>query len=100
MTACISRFLPFEAIVGTLLHELVHNSIGPHRTPFKRLLAEITSECEILMCCMHPGTTVSIPTFDDCGQILGGDTEAMVAYSQRELSAYVVCPDPCMNSIV
>lgn len=39
-------FLPYEDILGTLLHELVHNVRGPHDAMFYAILDEITSECE------------------------------------------------------
>ena len=35
--------------VLVMLHELVHNDIGPHNKAFFKLLAEITEECEALM---------------------------------------------------
>ena len=35
------KFLPYEAIVGTMLHELCHNDIGPHNAQFYKLLDEI-----------------------------------------------------------
>mmetsp|Transcript_3432 Transcript_3432/g.6785 ORF Transcript_3432/g.6785 Transcript_3432/m.6785 type:complete len:470 (+) Transcript_3432:359-1768(+) len=45
----VNQFYPFEAIMGTLLHELTHNEIGPHNSSFYKLLDEITEECESLM---------------------------------------------------
>ena len=75
------RFLPFEAIVGTLLHELVHNSIGPHGKPFKSLLEKITKECE-----QH--IMKSIPVVVDCGYTLGGDTAAYEMYAQKDLARF------------
>eukprot|EP00898_Chlorokybus_atmophyticus_P001455 jgi/Chlat1/230/Chrsp1S03043 len=42
-------FFPFEHILGTMLHELVHNAHGPHDATFYKLLDEITTECEGLM---------------------------------------------------
>ena len=35
------KFLPYEAVVGTMLHELCHNDIGPHNAQFYKLLDEI-----------------------------------------------------------
>lgn len=35
------KFLPYEAIVGTMLHELCHNDVGPHNAQFYKLLDEI-----------------------------------------------------------
>ena len=41
-----TRLFPFEDIVGTLLHELVHNKFGRHDKFFYDLLVEIKIECE------------------------------------------------------
>ena len=35
-------FLPYESLLGTMLHELVHNVRGPHDAFFYKLLDEIT----------------------------------------------------------
>ena len=37
-----AAFLPYEHILGTLLHELTHIVHGPHQAPFYKLLDEIT----------------------------------------------------------
>lgn len=42
-------FLPFEDIIGTMLHELVHNRRGPHDAEFYRLLDKMKAELEALM---------------------------------------------------
>eukprot|EP00238_Polyblepharides_amylifera_P000288 CAMPEP_0196573552 /NCGR_PEP_ID=MMETSP1081-20130531/3438_1 /TAXON_ID=36882 /ORGANISM="Pyramimonas amylifera, Strain CCMP720" /LENGTH=461 /DNA_ID=CAMNT_0041891299 /DNA_START=29 /DNA_END=1418 /DNA_ORIENTATION=- len=42
-------FFPYEAIVGTLLHELTHIKVSPHNQDFYKLLDQITEECESLM---------------------------------------------------
>lgn len=42
------QFLPFEEIMCTLLHELVHNTIGPHNKAFYALYYELVRECELL----------------------------------------------------
>lgn len=39
---------PYEDILGTLLHELVHIEHGPHNAKFYQLLEEVTLECETL----------------------------------------------------
>ncbi|OQR94088.1 hypothetical protein ACHHYP_01856 [Achlya hypogyna] len=44
-----STFFPFEELLGTMLHELVHMEIGPHNTAFYKLLDELKSEMELLM---------------------------------------------------
>ena len=36
------QYLPYEAIIGTLLHELCHNEVGPHNAQFYKLLDQIT----------------------------------------------------------
>ena len=43
-----SNFLPFDDLVQTLLHELVHCVIGPHGPPFYALLDTLTRECDAL----------------------------------------------------
>lgn len=45
----VASFLPYESILGTLLHELVHNDIGPHDARFYKVLDEIKAECMELM---------------------------------------------------
>ncbi|KAJ9511375.1 hypothetical protein QJQ45_029812 [Haematococcus lacustris] len=42
-------FFPFEHVLGTLLHELVHNVQGPHNSVFYKLLDELNDECDELM---------------------------------------------------
>lgn len=42
-------FLPFESALDTLLHELVHNEIGPHSAKFFKKWDELRAECEKLM---------------------------------------------------
>ncbi|RHZ41516.1 hypothetical protein DYB31_013917, partial [Aphanomyces astaci] len=44
-----TTFLPFEEILGTMLHELVHMKIGPHDAPFYKMLDELTEDMENLM---------------------------------------------------
>ncbi|DBA69906.1 TPA: hypothetical protein ACH3X2_012403 [Trebouxia sp. C0005] len=44
-----SSFFPYEHLIGTMLHELVHNVQGPHNAVFYKLLDEITEECEGFM---------------------------------------------------
>lgn len=63
------EFLPYEALVGTMLHELTHNEHGPHDAKFYKLLDEITKECEDLMAKGISGTGQG---FDAPGKRLGG----------------------------
>ncbi|KAF0742743.1 hypothetical protein LEN26_017768 [Aphanomyces euteiches] len=44
-----SSFLPFEEILGTMLHELSHMLVGPHNAEFYKVLDELTTEMENLM---------------------------------------------------
>ncbi|ETV94772.1 hypothetical protein H310_11728 [Aphanomyces invadans] len=44
-----TTFLPFEDILGTMLHELVHMKIGPHNASFYKMLDELTREMENLL---------------------------------------------------
>lgn len=43
------EFLPFESILGTMLHELCHNTFGPHNASFFKLLDELSKELEDMM---------------------------------------------------
>ena len=36
-------FLPYESVLGTMLHELCHNVYGPHDAKFYKLLDTITA---------------------------------------------------------
>jgi len=42
-------FLPYEALLETLLHELTHMVHGPHNQAFYRYLDELKQEMESLM---------------------------------------------------
>lgn len=42
-------FLPYESILGTLLHELAHIEVGPHNAQFYKLLDELQDECDTLI---------------------------------------------------
>lgn len=35
-------FLPYESVLGTMLHEVAHNMVGPHNAAFYKLLDELT----------------------------------------------------------
>ena len=41
-----NSFFPFEHILGTLLNEITHITVGPHNKNFYKLLDELTEECE------------------------------------------------------
>jgi len=62
-------FLPYESLLGTMLHELVHNRFGPHDKKFYRELDEITEECEKMMA---KGTSDKVDGFYGDGIRLGG----------------------------
>lgn len=49
-------FLPYENILGTLLHELTHIEIGPHNDAFYELLDELKQECDELIWSGNDGT--------------------------------------------
>jgi DNA-dependent metalloprotease WSS1 len=40
------EFLPLDYIIGTLIHEITHISIGPHSAEFYRLMESLTAEVE------------------------------------------------------
>ena len=81
-------FLPFEAIVGTLLHEMVHNQISRHGKKFNSLLNEITLECESI--CLNEQLRVSRVVDCGAGHVIGGDRKAMDSYTKRQLALYVI----------
>ncbi|EQC28135.1 hypothetical protein, variant [Saprolegnia diclina VS20] len=74
-----TSFLPFEHLLGTMLHELVHMKIGPHNAAFYKLLDELTSEMESLMAQGLIGITGA--QFQNAGQghALGGANARNVA---------------------
>lgn len=82
-TPSSNSFIPFEAIVGTVLHELVHNSISRHDARFRRKLEQVSSRCESLML-----ETGGLRVITDCGEELGGDTDVLSLFSQRELMLF------------
>jgi len=41
-----TTFFKFEFVLGTLIHELVHNTIEGHDADFKALEAQYREECE------------------------------------------------------
>ncbi|KAF4684129.1 hypothetical protein FOZ63_026692 [Perkinsus olseni] len=43
------HFLSYMDVLGTVLHELVHNSYGPHNATFYKCLDSIKAECEVLI---------------------------------------------------
>ena len=58
----------YEQVLAVMLHELVHNDIGPHDGKFFALLAELEKECEDLMARGIGGTGAG---FDAKGMRLG-----------------------------
>lgn len=55
-----SEFLPYEALVGTMLHELTHNEHGPHDAKFYKLLDEIT---KVLACIVTLSDQYNVETW-------------------------------------
>ncbi|ETV71958.1 hypothetical protein, variant [Aphanomyces astaci] len=67
-----TTFLPFEEILGTMLHELVHMKIGPHDASFYKMLDELTEDMENLMARGLLGATGAAFQDTGDGQSLGG----------------------------
>jgi DNA-dependent metalloprotease WSS1 len=65
----LDDFLPFEDIVGTMLHELSHNVRGPHDDIFYKTLSELEEEWYEAR---RKGTNVGEAGFDGAGHRLGG----------------------------
>eukprot|EP00941_MAST-03F_sp_MAST-3F-sp1_P000729 g729.t1 len=63
-------FLPYEHIVGTMLHELVHMKFSQHSAEFYELLDELKNDAAKL----SSGETLPPPSFEGDGKRLGGDS--------------------------
>ena len=68
----ITSFLPYNEIVGTMLHELTHNFIGPHNKAFYKFFDNLWDQCEKLM---DGGTLPGVPVegFEGAGNRLSTD---------------------------
>lgn len=44
-----NEFLPLGSLLGTMLHELTHNIIGPHNDAFNKFWKDMVSELETMM---------------------------------------------------
>jgi DNA-dependent metalloprotease WSS1 len=53
-----TAFLPYNEIVGTMLHELTHNNIGPHNKEFYKFYDSLWDQCEKLL---DGGTLPGVP---------------------------------------
>lgn len=64
------QYLPYEAIIGTMLHELCHNEIGPHNALFYQLLDKITLVgFHICTCGSVSVTPISVCISSDLGDL-------------------------------
>ncbi|KAF9113187.1 hypothetical protein BGX27_002028 [Mortierella sp. AM989] len=61
-----NRFLPWEEIIGTMLHELAHNIRGPHDEKFYKALNDLNNEYDKVIASGYTGEG-----FDSNGQRLG-----------------------------
>ncbi|KAF9908387.1 hypothetical protein EC991_009842 [Linnemannia zychae] len=61
-----NRFLPWEDVLGTMLHELAHNIRGPHDTAFYKALDGLNDEYDKIVASGYTGEG-----FDATGQRLG-----------------------------
>ncbi|KAG0202908.1 hypothetical protein BGX28_004725 [Mortierella sp. GBA30] len=62
-----NRFLPWEEIIGTMLHELAHNIRGPHDAQFYKAMSDLNDEYDKIVASGYTGLG-----FDAIGQRLGG----------------------------
>ncbi|KAJ4981901.1 hypothetical protein NE237_032738 [Protea cynaroides] len=76
-----SEFYPYHQILDTMLHELCHNSHGPHNANFYKLWDEIRKECEELIA---KGITGTGEGFDLQGRRLGGSCRQPPLSSLRQ----------------
>ncbi|KAF9576543.1 hypothetical protein EC968_008021 [Mortierella alpina] len=63
----VTRFLPWEDILGTMLHELAHNIRGPHDAQFYKAMNDLNDEYDKIIASGYTGVG-----FDAAGQRLGG----------------------------
>ncbi|KAG0005710.1 hypothetical protein BGZ80_000741 [Entomortierella chlamydospora] len=61
-----NRFLPWEEIIGTMLHELAHNIRGPHDEKFYKALNDLNNEYDKVIASEYTGEG-----FDSSGHRLG-----------------------------
>lgn len=64
-----NEFLPWEEILGTMLHELAHNIRGPHDEQFYKALNDLNNEYDKIVASGYTGEG-----FDSNGQRLGTKT--------------------------
>lgn len=81
-----SAFLPYESILGTMLHEMAHNIHGNHAAPFYKLLDELTAECEDLMARGVQGTGAGFDA-PSAGRIGGKNAGRVLSAHDRRLAA-------------
>ncbi len=107
------RIFSLQDVLGTLLHELVHNDISPHDKKFYALLKTITNDCEFVLTTAFAQTSLENARnflvsqeggvsyqpqpkpkgkprkpkgpFKGRGRKLGGDLSTFHALSKREL---------------
>lgn len=77
-----SRFLAFESIVGTMLHELTHNKHGPHDQRFYAYLDVLTLDLEKMMAQGWNGDGFYSP-----GHVLGTSGKSSLASGSSHLSS-------------
>lgn len=71
-TTSREQFLPFEHILGTLVHEMTHNKIGPHSAAFYQLMEELYTEVEKDMANgITPAGTLNYVAFSGTAHHLG-----------------------------
>lgn len=63
-----TRFLPWEEIIGTMLHELAHNIRGPHDAQFYKVLDDLNDEYDNVVASGYMGEG-----FDSPGHRLGAN---------------------------
>ncbi|CAH9084583.1 unnamed protein product [Cuscuta europaea] len=78
------EFLPYDNVLDTMLHELCHNSHGPHNTSFYKLWDQLRKECEDLM---SKGISGTGEGFDLPGKRLGGFFPQPSLSSLRKVAA-------------
>ena len=73
----------YEDILGTMLHELAHMEVGPHNAKFRKLLDELTAECEELMMSGVNYANVEHVPFEGEGKVVGGARRSQSGNSRQ-----------------
>ena len=80
----VGSFIPFRNLVGTMLHELIHNDIGPHNAAFYKMYDALWEEYEELE---NSGKLGNGPdgTFGGIGRKVGDGSSRNISGEQAKI---------------